>query len=291
MHVPGTSFLALYLAHLVTDFVLQSNRMVVGKRRGSVLAYLEHGAIHFFAAVLFLGFGVHGLWRNSGFYGAVAALTLVHLGIDWSKIGLVRFGRVKDGAALFFGDQAAHFVSVTFAAWLVARPSVADLTTKIRWFQSNTEKPFLRWLCCPFSNQAIAEKRCGSHRGIHKSARKCRFIYWVARKICGPNISCSAVASHCRADSDGKIDCAVSGAEVDTFCGILPHRHAPQCDAGHSRWARVAKGVLRYGGAWKMMHLTVDRLVANHNVRGLCRTGRLTRFPRQNECLAGVRFG
>src|SRR5262245_23722318 len=143
MHVLGTSFLALYLAHLVTDFVLQSNRMVVGKRRGLVLAYLEHGGIHFFAAVLFLGFGVTGLLRNVGFYGVVAALTLVHLGIDWSKIGLVRFGRVKDGAALFFGDQAAHFVTVTFAAWLVARPSVADLTAKIRWFQSNTEKPLL----------------------------------------------------------------------------------------------------------------------------------------------------
>src|SRR5262245_23722317 len=75
-------------------------------------------------------------------------------------------------------------------------------------------RDFWRRLCCPFSDQAIAEKRCGSHRGIYKSARKCRFIYWVARKICSPNISCSAVASHCRADSDGKIDRAVSGAEV-----------------------------------------------------------------------------
>src|SRR5262249_42057018 len=29
------------------------------------------------------------------------------------------------------------------AVWLVARPSVADLTAKIRWCQSNTEKPLL----------------------------------------------------------------------------------------------------------------------------------------------------
>ena len=143
MHVLATSLLALYLAHLVTDFVLQSNRMVIGKRRGSRLAYLEHGGIHFFAGVLFLGFGVPGLWRNAWFYGVVAALTLVHLGIDWSKIGLVRFGKMKDGAALFFGDQAAHLLTVTIAAWSVARPSAATLLAKVRSFQSETEKPLL----------------------------------------------------------------------------------------------------------------------------------------------------
>ena len=39
MHVLATSFLALYLVHLVTDFVRQSDRAVIGKetRIGSVL--------------------------------------------------------------------------------------------------------------------------------------------------------------------------------------------------------------------------------------------------------------
>jgi len=143
MHVLGISFLALYLAHLVTDFVLQSNRMVIGKRRRSGLAYLEHGAIHFFAGLLFLGLGVPGLWRNAWFYGVVAGLTLVHLGIDWSKVGLVRFGKVRDGAGLFFADQGAHLATVSLAAWLVARPSAANLMARIRWFQSDTEKPLL----------------------------------------------------------------------------------------------------------------------------------------------------
>jgi len=143
MHALATSFLALFLAHLVTDFVLQSSRVVIGKRRGSVLAYLEHGGIHFFAAVLFLGFAVPGLWRDVGLYGVLIPLTLVHLGIDWSKVHLIRSSNMGDGAALFFGDQAAHLVTVGMAAWLVVRPSAASLMAKIRWFQSETEKPLL----------------------------------------------------------------------------------------------------------------------------------------------------
>jgi len=38
MHALGTAFRALYLAHLLTDFVLQSNRVVIAKRRGSLLS-------------------------------------------------------------------------------------------------------------------------------------------------------------------------------------------------------------------------------------------------------------
>jgi hypothetical protein len=143
MHVFATSFLALYLAHLVTDFVLQSSRVVAGKRRGSVLAYLEHGGIHFFAGAFFLGFAVPGLWSNLGFYGVLCALTLVHLGIDWCKIRAVRSRKVADGAAAFFADQGVHFLTVCLAAWWIARPFAASLMAKILWFQSGIEKPLL----------------------------------------------------------------------------------------------------------------------------------------------------
>lgn len=143
MQVLATTFLALYLAHLVTDFVLQSNRVVIGKRRGLILAYLEHGVIHIFAAALFLGFAVPGLWRNPTFYGLLVTLTLVHLGIDWSKVCLARFCKVGDGAALFFADQAVHVVTVGTAAWLFARPSSVSLMAKVHWLQSQAEKPLL----------------------------------------------------------------------------------------------------------------------------------------------------
>jgi len=70
MHLFATCFLALYLAHLVTDFVLQSDRLATGKRRGAVLAYAEHGGIHFLTAVLFfwallfLGYGYGGFFGS-----------------------------------------------------------------------------------------------------------------------------------------------------------------------------------------------------------------------------------
>jgi uncharacterized protein DUF3307 len=143
MHALATSFLALYLAHLVTDFVLQSDRVVVRKRRGSVLAYLEHGGIHLFAAVLFLGFAIPRLWGNLRFYGVIIALTLVHLGIDWCKVVLVRSKKVADEAMAFFGDQAVHFVTVGIAAWLIAQPLAASLVSKARSIQSEIEKPLL----------------------------------------------------------------------------------------------------------------------------------------------------
>jgi hypothetical protein len=143
MHVLATSFLALYLAHLLTDFVLQSDRVVVGKRRGSVLSYLEHGGIHFLAATLFLGFAVPGLWRKFGFYGLVVALTLAHLGIDWTKIRLVNSNKIADEAASFVGDQVVHFITMASTAWFIARPATASVVAKLHGFRLEIEKPLL----------------------------------------------------------------------------------------------------------------------------------------------------
>lgn len=143
MHALATCFLALYLAHLLTDFVFQSDRLVTRKRRGSVLAYVEHGGIHFLAAVLLSALAVPGLAKSLCFYGFIVGLTLVHLGIDWGKLRLVRSAMIEDGVALFLGDQILHSFTVCLAAWLIARPPVLSLVAKIRWFQSGIEKPLL----------------------------------------------------------------------------------------------------------------------------------------------------
>jgi hypothetical protein len=143
MHVFLTSFLGLYLAHLLTDFVLQSDRMVASKKRGAAPAYLEHGAIHFFSAALFLGFAIPGLAVRLGFYASILGLTLVHLAIDWLKIRLVRSEMVEDGAATFLGDQAVHALTILLAAWLITRPPFGTLLAKIHWAQSAIEKPLL----------------------------------------------------------------------------------------------------------------------------------------------------
>jgi hypothetical protein len=130
MHLLATSFIALYLAHLMTDFVLQSDRLASGKKRGPVSAYLEHGGIHFLAAVSLLGFAVPGLWRSLSFYGYLIGLTAVHVVIDWAKIRVVASNKIGDGAVSFLGDQALPFVTVGLTAWLIARPPVGSLTFK-----------------------------------------------------------------------------------------------------------------------------------------------------------------
>jgi len=143
MHFFLTSFLGLYLVHLLTDFVLQSGRMVASKKRGAALAYLEHGAIHFFSAALFLGFAIPGLAIRLGFYASILGLTLIHLAIDWLKIRLVRSEMLADGAATFLGDQAVHTLTIFLTAWLITRPPLWTVLAKIHWAQSAIEKPLV----------------------------------------------------------------------------------------------------------------------------------------------------
>ena len=143
MHLLLTAFLGLYLAHLLTDFVLQSDRMIAGKNRGAASAYAAHGAIHFFSAAIFLGFAIPGLAVRSAFYAAILGLTLLHLAIDWLKLRLVRSETLADGAATFLGDQAIHALTVFLTAWLIIRPPFGDLLAKFHWVQSAVEKPLI----------------------------------------------------------------------------------------------------------------------------------------------------
>ncbi|HET7109155.1 MAG TPA: DUF3307 domain-containing protein [Candidatus Acidoferrum sp.] len=143
MHSLLTAFLGLYLSHLLTDFVLQSDRMVAGKRRRSILAYAEHGAIHFLSAALFVGFAIPGLALRWSFYVSLLALALVHLAIDSLKLRLVRSETLSDGAATFLTDQALHALTVFLTAWLLIRPPFWTLLEKFHWAQSAIEKPLV----------------------------------------------------------------------------------------------------------------------------------------------------
>jgi len=143
MHAFSTCFLALYLAHLVTDFMLEPERLVTAKRRGSPRAYAEHGGIHLLSALAFLGFAVPGLWKSLAFYLSTLALTLVRLAMDWAKIHLLQSGRIEDGTAAFLWDQFFHLLIVGLAAWPIARPSLLTVASNLRWLQLAIEKPLL----------------------------------------------------------------------------------------------------------------------------------------------------
>ena len=113
------AFLAIYLGHLLTDFILQSHRLVEQKRRGKIAAYGLHGLIHYLSTIAILGFVMRGSLFSLRAHLVVAALTLVHLLIDFGKIKLAANYSVRNGAGAYITDQVFHFLTVVFAAWLL----------------------------------------------------------------------------------------------------------------------------------------------------------------------------
>jgi hypothetical protein len=113
------AFLAIYLAHLLTDFVFQTHRLVEQKRRGKLSAYFLHGVTHYLYAVILVSFFLAGagLWLRTPV--VLLALTLTHLLIDFTKVYFTKKALLHDGAVAFVSDQFFHFLSVAFAAWLL----------------------------------------------------------------------------------------------------------------------------------------------------------------------------
>ncbi len=143
MHVFATSFLALYLAHLLTDFVFEPDRLVVGKRNNAALAYVEHGGIHLFSAALLLGLSSPGLVRSLDFYGVIIGLTLVHLAFDWGKLRLVRLTTKAEGTLAFVAGQLVYVFPVCVAAEIIAKTPLRELMVGLSWVQSHAEQTLL----------------------------------------------------------------------------------------------------------------------------------------------------
>jgi hypothetical protein len=114
------TLLALYLAHLLTDFVFQSTRLVAQKTQRKLGAYLRHGLIHYLSAMAILGFFVPGSIVRSFVHVIVGGLTLLHLATDLGKIELSRRGFAA-GAWGYLVDQFIHFVTDAVAAWCITR--------------------------------------------------------------------------------------------------------------------------------------------------------------------------
>jgi Protein of unknown function (DUF3307) len=113
--------LALYLAHLLTDFVFQTARMVNLKRGGKISGYALHGAVHYAAAIVLTGFFVPGTLFSLRFQVAIIALTFIHLAIDWCKIALAARHSGADGVLVFSMDQMMHGVTIFLTAWWIVR--------------------------------------------------------------------------------------------------------------------------------------------------------------------------
>jgi len=113
------AFLAVYLGHLLTDFVFQTTRLVEQKRRGKASGYLLHGLMHYFSAVIITGFVLRGSILLPRTHLVILGLTLVHLLIDLAKIEFAGRHPPSDGSLAYLGDQLLHFLTVVLAAWLL----------------------------------------------------------------------------------------------------------------------------------------------------------------------------
>ena len=89
---------ALYFAHVLADFVLQTGWMAMGKHRPLVL--LAHGGVVLGTAVLATG----------SLHPALLALAGLHLVTDWLK------ARLALGFSAFIADQAVHLATVVAIA-------------------------------------------------------------------------------------------------------------------------------------------------------------------------------
>ncbi len=114
------TLLAVYLGHLVADFVFQTRRLVDRKLRGQASAYLLHGLIHYLSAILLVGFFIPGSIVAFRTHQVIVALTLVHLLIDFAKVRFAAKRVIRGGAGSYVADQLVHLLTVVLAAWLLS---------------------------------------------------------------------------------------------------------------------------------------------------------------------------
>src|SRR5271170_4318590 len=105
-------FLALYFAHLLTDFLFQTRRMVEAKKRGGVAGYLAHGGVYYITTVLVTAAAISGALFSGRYQAGLVGLVAIHLLIDTAKISLTGSGRMRDGVTAFLADQALHVLTV-----------------------------------------------------------------------------------------------------------------------------------------------------------------------------------
>jgi hypothetical protein len=124
-------FLAIYLAHLLTDFVFQTTRIVSHKHHGEWRGYLIHGVTHYLTVLVIVALADPRLLPTLSFQLLAVSLSLVHLLLDWTKFILTKSHRIPDNARTFVVDQAIHLVTVIGAVFIFVRP---PLQAFVWWF-------------------------------------------------------------------------------------------------------------------------------------------------------------
>jgi hypothetical protein len=138
IHPACNLFLAIYLAHLLTDFVFQTSRLVAKKRRGDWHGYVIHGVTHYVLVLVTVALADPHRFPTPSFQLVALSLSIVHLLVDWAKVSSTKSRLLPDNALVFLLDQAIHLLTVIGAVSFLVHPSVQMFVfwlTRIRSLQ------------------------------------------------------------------------------------------------------------------------------------------------------------
>ena len=138
IHPAYNLFLAIYLAHLLTDFVFQTTGLVSKKHRGDWHAYVTHGVTHYVLVLAIVALTDPHRFPTPSFQLVAVSLSGIHLLVDWAKVSSTRSRLLPDNALVFLLDQAIHLLTVIGAVFFLVHPSVQTFVfwlARIRSFQ------------------------------------------------------------------------------------------------------------------------------------------------------------
>lgn len=108
--------LRLILAHLLADFVFQTNAMVKGKKERGIGSTQFLGHLVIVAALTYIFLAD---WSN---WWAPLGIGIVHGIIDWIKIKIN-----NDTVGIYIADQVAHLVSLVFLWLILTQQSLGEI--------------------------------------------------------------------------------------------------------------------------------------------------------------------
>jgi len=143
IHPAYNLFLAIYLAHLLTDFVFQTSRLISKKRRGDWRGYVIHGVTHYVLVLATVALADPHRLAIPSFQVVAVSLSVIHLLVDWAKVSSIKSRLLPDNALVFLLDQAIHLLTVIGAVFFLVHPSVQTLVFWLTRIRSLQEKILL----------------------------------------------------------------------------------------------------------------------------------------------------
>ena len=143
IHPAYNLFLAIYLAHLLTDFVFQSARLVSKKHRGDWHGYVIHGLTHYVLVLTMVALAAPQRFPTLSFQLVAVSISGIHLLVDWAKAYSTKSRLLPDNALVFLLDQTIHLLTIIGAVFLLVHPSLETFVFWLARIRSHQEQMLL----------------------------------------------------------------------------------------------------------------------------------------------------